>query len=111
MKRILLVDDHPKLLHHLKLTLEETGEYEVLTGTVNEENYPKQMEQLRKAGATVKQLPESVRVDWANSLKGWPQEKATELDKQGLPASRVLKLTLEEAEKLGYKWPVRYSIK
>ena len=36
-------------------------------------------------GAIVKQLPDAVRVDWANSLKGWPQEKATELDKAGLP--------------------------
>jgi len=86
-------------------------EYEVLTGTVNEENYPKQMEQLRKAGAIVKQLPDSVRVEWANSLKGWPQEKATELDKAGLPGSQVLKLALEEAEKLGHKWPVRYQVK
>jgi hypothetical protein len=93
------------------IILEVGREYEVLTGTVNEENYPKQMEQLRKVGTIVKQLPESVRVDWANSLKNWPQEKATELDKQGLPASQVLKLTLEEAEKLGHKWPVRYQIK
>jgi C4-dicarboxylate-binding protein DctP len=86
-------------------------EYEVLTGTVNEENYPKQMEQLRKVGAIVKQLPDAVRVEWANSLKGWPQEKATELDKAGLPGSQVLKLTIEEAEKLGHKWPVRYQVK
>ncbi len=93
------------------IILQVGREYEVLTGTVNEENYPKQMEQLRKAGAIVKQLPNSVRVDWANSLKGWPQEKATELDKAGLPASQVLKLALEEAEKLGHKWPVRYQVK
>ena len=93
------------------IILEVGREYEALTGTVNEENYPKQLEQLRKVGAIVKQLPESVRVEWANSLKNWPQEKATELDKAGLPASQVLKLTLEEAEKLGHKWPVRYQIK
>jgi TRAP-type C4-dicarboxylate transport system substrate-binding protein len=99
----------PKVVQDI--ILEVGREYEVLTGTVNEENYPKQMEQLRKVGTIVKQLPESVRVDWANSLKNWPQEKATELDKQGLPASQVLKLTLEEAEKLGHKWPVRYQIK
>ena len=52
-----------------------------------------------------------MRVDWATSLKGWPQEKATELDKAGLPATQVLKLALEEAEKLGHKWPVRYQVK
>jgi C4-dicarboxylate-binding protein DctP len=94
-----------------QIILEVGREYEARTGTVNLENYPKQLDQLRKAGATVKQLPDSVRVDWANSLKGWPQEKATELDKAGLPASQVLKIALEEAEKLGHKWPVRYGIK
>jgi C4-dicarboxylate-binding protein DctP len=93
------------------IILEVGREYEARTGTVNLENYPKQLDQLRKAGAAVKQLPDSVRVDWASSLKGWPQEKAIELDKAGLPASQVLKLALEEAEKLGHKWPVRYPVK
>ena len=86
-------------------------EYEARTGTVNLENYPKQLEQLKSVGANVRQLPASVRVDWASSLKGWPQEKATELDKAGLPASQVLKLALQEAEKLGHQWPVRYQVK
>lgn len=86
-------------------------EYEVKTGTVNEENYPKQLAQLKASGVTVKSVPNSVRVDWANSLKDWPQTLATELDAKGLPASQVLKITLEEAEKLGHKWPVRYQIK
>ncbi len=90
---------------------EVAREYETRTGSVNRESYPKQLDQLRAGGATVKQLPDAVRVDWANSLKGWPQEKANELDKQGMPATQVLKLALEEAEKLGHKWPVRYQVK
>jgi C4-dicarboxylate-binding protein DctP len=94
-----------------QIILEVGREYEARTGTVNLENYPKQIDQLKKAGAVVKQLPDSVRVDWANSLKGWPQEKATELDKAGMPGSQVLKLAIEEAEKLNHKWPVRYTIK
>ena len=93
------------------IILEVGREYEARTGTVNLENYPKQLEQLKSFGTVVKKVPDSVRVDWANSLKGWPQEKATELDKAGLPASQVLKLALQEAEKLGHKWPVRYQIK
>ena len=93
------------------IILEVGREYEAKTGTVNLEAYPKQLEQLRKGGAIVKQLPDSVRTDWANSLKAWPQEKANELDKAKLPATQVLKLTLEEAEKAGHKWPVRYPIK
>ncbi|MCC7486725.1 MAG: C4-dicarboxylate TRAP transporter substrate-binding protein [Burkholderiales bacterium] len=93
------------------IILEVGREYEAKTGTVNKVNYPRQVEQLKSFGATVKAVPESVRVDWANSLKGWPQEKATELDKKGLPGTQVLKLALEQAEKLGHKWPVRYPVK
>jgi TRAP-type C4-dicarboxylate transport system substrate-binding protein len=93
------------------IILEVAREYEAKTGTVNEANYPKQLEQLKTAGAVVRSLPDAVRVDWATSLKGWPQEKAAELDKAGWPASKVLKLALEEAEKLGHKWPVRYEVK
>lgn len=93
------------------IIVEVGKEYEAKTGTVNEENYPKQLAQLKTLGVNVKTVPDSVRVEWANSLKEWPQAQATDLDKQGLPASLVLKTTLEEAEKMGHKWPVRYSIK
>ena len=93
------------------IILEVAKEYEAKTGTVNEENYPKQLAQLKSLGANVKSVSDSVKLDWANSLKGWPQERAAELDKQGLPATQVLKLALEEAEKMGHKWPVRYVIK
>jgi C4-dicarboxylate-binding protein DctP len=93
------------------IILEVAREYEAKTGTVNDENYPKQIEQLKSVGALVKTLPDSVKVEWATSLKDWPQEKASELDKAGLPGSQVLKLALEEAEKLGHTWPVRYQVK
>ena len=66
-----------------QIILEVAREYEARTGTVNKENYPKQLEQLKGFGTTVKSVPASVRVEWANSLKGWPQEKAAELDQQG----------------------------
>jgi C4-dicarboxylate-binding protein DctP len=101
-----------RLPREVQAILVEVGrEYEAKTGTVNEENYGKQIAQLKTLGVTVKSVPDSVRLEWANSLTGWPQVQATDLDKQGLPASQVLKLTLEEAEKLGHKWPVRYGVK
>ncbi len=93
------------------IILEVAKEFEARTGTVNEENYPKQLAQLKDLGVTVKKVPDSVRVEWANSLKDWPQTMASDLDAKGLPATQVLKLTLEGAEKMGHKWPVRYSIK
>ncbi|ARP98441.1 C4-dicarboxylate TRAP transporter substrate-binding protein [Pseudorhodoplanes sinuspersici] len=93
------------------IILEVGKEYEARTGTVNEANYPKQLDELKSKGTNVRKLPESVQADWAKSLATWPKEKAKELDAQGLPATQVLEATLTAAEKAGHKWPVRYSVK
>lgn len=93
------------------IIVEVAKEFEGKTGSVNQENYPKQIAQLKASGVNVKSVPEQVRLEWANSLKDWPQMMATQLDSQGLPGTQVLKITLEEAEKMGHKWPVRYVIK
>jgi TRAP-type C4-dicarboxylate transport system substrate-binding protein len=93
------------------IIIEVAKEFEAKTGTVNQENYPKQIAQLKTLGVNVKSVPDAVRLEWANSLKDWPQAMATDLDAKGLPGTQVLKITLEEAEKLGHKWPVRYVIK
>jgi TRAP-type C4-dicarboxylate transport system substrate-binding protein len=93
------------------IILEVAKEYEEKTGTVNKENYPKQVEELKSKGAVVRTLPDKVRQDWANSLAKWPAEKAKELDGQGLPGTQVLEIALKAAEDNGHKWPLRYSVK
>jgi TRAP-type C4-dicarboxylate transport system substrate-binding protein len=94
-----------------EILLEVAKDFEEQTGSVNEAKYDKDIDKLIELGTQVRELPADVRADWANSLSEWPQIKADELDAQGLPASQVLKLTLETAEKLGYEWPNRYQIK
>jgi TRAP-type C4-dicarboxylate transport system substrate-binding protein len=91
--------------------LEVAKEYEARTGTVNKENYPKQIAELKKHGVNVRTLPDKVRQDWANSLASWPAQKAKELDAAGLPGTQVLEIALKAAEDSGHKWPVRYNIK
>ena len=93
------------------IILQVAKEYEAKTGTVNKENYPKQIAELKAHGVSVRTLPEKVRQDWANSLAGWPAQKAKELDAMGLPGTQVLEATLQAAEDNGHKWPVRYKIK
>ena len=93
------------------IIVEVAREFEAKTGSVNEADYPKQLEQLKGFGVLTQPLPPSVRQEWATSLKDWPQSLASDLDKRGIPASQVLKLALEEAEKSGHQWPVRYNIK
>ncbi|MGI9451512.1 MAG: C4-dicarboxylate TRAP transporter substrate-binding protein [Geminicoccaceae bacterium] len=92
-----------------EIMAEVAADYEEQTGTVNQVEYDKHVETL-KGIITVNEIEPAVRADWAQSLATWPQSMATELDGQGLPASEVLKLTLEAAEKHGYSWPVRYEV-
>ena len=48
------------------------------------------MDWLRK-NITVSDLPASVRLDWAQKLKNWPQQYANEMEKKGWPAKAILK--------------------
>ena len=93
------------------IILEVAKEYEAKTGSVNKENYPKQIAELKSHGVNVRAMPENVRVDWAKSLAVWPAQKAKELDAAGLPGTLVLETALKAAEDNGHKWPVRYSTK
>ncbi len=97
-----------KLPKDVQAIIQEVAtEYEARTGTVNAENYPKQIEELKKFGVNVRKTPESVVKDWANSLAAWPAQKAKELDAAGMPGTEVLEATLKAAEDNGHKWPVR----
>jgi C4-dicarboxylate-binding protein DctP len=91
--------------------LEVAKEYEGKTGTVNKENYPKQIAALKEHGVNVRTLPDKVKQDWANSLATWPAQKAKEIDAAGLPGTLVLEIAMKAAEDNGHKWPLRYSVK
>ena len=92
-----------------EIMLEVAADFEQQTGTVNKVEYDKHIATLQDV-ITVKELGPTVRAEWANSLSEWPATVAAELDADGLPASEVLRLTLEAAEANGYSWPVRYDV-
>jgi len=93
------------------IIVEVGKDYQALTAKLSEDNYQKQLDFIKSNGGHVKAVADGVRQEWAQSLAKWPQEKATELDAKSLPATQVLRLGIEEAERAGYKWPVRYEIK
>jgi len=92
------------------ILLEVAADFQAKTGSVNASEYDRQVKELSNTISVTEISPE-VRKAWAQSLADWPQQMATELDAQGLPASKVLNLVLDRAEAHGYKWPVRYQIK
>ncbi len=93
------------------IMLEVAADFEEKTGSNNKERYGSDIEKLKAGLATVKELGPDVRLEWAQSLKDWPQAYANELEAEGLPAKQVLNLALESAEKHGYTWPIRYVVK
>lgn len=104
------LDTFNELPEEVQEIIVEVGrDYEEQTGIVNKDRYAKDVDTLRDLIA-VNEIDPAVRADWAGSLADWPQTMAKELDAQGLPATEVLNLTLEAAEKNGYEWPVRYVI-
>jgi TRAP-type C4-dicarboxylate transport system substrate-binding protein len=94
-----------------KILAEVAHDYEMQTGSVNKARYGKDIEKLRGGLAKVKEIDPKVRLEWAQSLKDWPQSHADTLKKQGLPVVKVLNTVLNSAEKHGYVWPVRYVVK
>jgi len=100
-----------KLPPEVRPVIEEVAaRFELKTGSANKVGYKKDMAWLR-ANINVTDLPESVRLKWAQGLKDWPQQHANALEKKGFPAKAILNATLDAAEKVGYKWPVRYVVK
>jgi TRAP-type C4-dicarboxylate transport system substrate-binding protein len=90
--------------------LETAKDFEEQVGKVNRARYERDINTLRGLIA-VNSIDDAVRAEWARALKDWPPSMARDLDASGLPASQILKLTLEAAEKHGHRWPYRYEIK
>lgn len=68
------------------------------------------LENLRAAGATVRDLPEDVRRDWAQSLSDFPNRMAKEADSRGMPGTEIIRSYIEVVTQSGYDWPVEYAI-
>jgi TRAP-type C4-dicarboxylate transport system substrate-binding protein len=92
------------------IMLETARDFEEEVGRVNRARYEKDIATLRGL-IKVNEIDPKVRADWARALREWPPRIAKDLDAKGLPASQVLRLTLEAAEKHGHKWPHRYELK
>ena len=93
------------------IIVEVAREYEAMNGKRFDEQYQKAVAGLKAVGARVETLPPAARAAWAQALKDLPAKRAKEMDAMGLPGSRTLQIAIEESEKAGYNWPVRYLLK
>lgn len=65
---------------------------------------------LRGAKAHVRTLPETVRAEWAQSLKDFPNDMAKDADSRGMPGSEIIRSYIQIISDSGHDWPIDYVI-
>lgn len=92
------------------IVVEVGRSYEIEAARILDERQASGLENLRNSGATIRELPDEVRAQWAESLRNFPDEMAKEADSRGLPGSEVVSAYIETVTQSGYDWPVKYVI-
>lgn len=93
-----------------KIIEEVSRDYEVLAAQALDNRQIRGLEDLRKSGANVSELPTETRAIWARSLAGFPNDMAQEANGRGMPGSAVMRTYRDEITKSGHQWPVEYDI-
>jgi len=105
-------DTMAKLPKDVQQILHEVGrEFELRTARILSETKDVPLNQLKAAGATIREIAPEVRAQWAESMRAWPNEQAQEANKRNMPGSDIMRADIANSEKLGYVWPIRYEIK
>ena len=92
------------------IIMEVGREYEVQSGILNDQKQASSLGKLKEAGATMQEVSESVRTEWAASLAAFPTEMAMDAESRGLPGVKVMQAYIEEVEKAGVKWAYKYEV-
>ena len=84
--------------------------YEVEAARVLQERQISGLASLRAGGATVRELSDTARREWAQSLRDFPNRMAKEADSRGMPGSEIIRSYIELITQSGYEWLVDYTI-
>ncbi len=89
---------------------EESENWMVKTAEESTRRFDASLKKLAATGSTIQHLPFAERAKMAAALGGWPNEKAKEFDKKGLPGAAFFKRYLALAQEAGIKLPHKYQI-
>ena len=93
------------------ILVETASEMEVRAGPFTQEVTDRYLGIIEENGAEIVKFPESERRVWAQALASWPNERASEIEKDtGAPMKATLKAYIQAVADTGYKWPIRYKI-
>jgi C4-dicarboxylate-binding protein DctP len=85
-------------------------EYESWAAKLLDERQTEGLRNLEAAGASVRTLNSSVRAQWAESLRDFPNTMAKEANSRELPGTEILRTYIDLIRQSGYQLPVEYEI-
>lgn len=92
--------------------IDEVGNEYAKVATDNAMNrYQPGLDNLKKAGATVKEISDQARIDWAKSLEPFVNESVDKFDEMGLDGSAIFKRFIALQEEQNFVFPYDYQIK
>jgi TRAP-type C4-dicarboxylate transport system substrate-binding protein len=100
-----------------KIIIEEAQVYEKAAVKDGQQRYQKGLDDLVKLGKergidnAVTYLPIDQQKIWAEKIKDWPNTRAQDITKgYGIDGAALMNAYMDEIEKTGHKFPVRYKI-
>ena len=101
----------------VKIIMEEAVNYEKAAVIDGQRRYQKGLTDLVKLGKkkgindAVTYLPVEQQKIWAETIKDWPNSRAKDITKDyGMDGAAIMNAYMDEMEKTGHKFPVRYKI-
>lgn len=92
------------------IIVEVGAEWEEANGATMDTVQASGLAKLAENGAIIKELPASVRAEWAASMTDFPKQQAAEAEGRGLPALKVMQDYINAAKEVGHVWPVEYEL-
>ena len=97
--------------------MEEAQNYEKAAVKDGQQRYQKGLTDLVKLGKkkgindAVTYLPLDQQKIWAETIQDWPNSRAKDISKDyGIDGAALMNAYMDEMEKTGHKFPVRYKI-
>ncbi|MEP4248053.1 C4-dicarboxylate TRAP transporter substrate-binding protein [Tateyamaria sp.] len=92
------------------IVLEVGAEWEERNGAAMDKVQDFGLGKLAENDAVIKTLPESVRVEWAQSLEAFPKAQVADAEGRGFPGKAVMQGYIDAAKTVGHEWPVEYPL-
>lgn len=92
------------------ILVEVAREYEDRVAAALDAGNKGALDRLAAAGTKITAISEPARREWAEGIKDWPNRMAKDVDKQGLPASDLMRAYLRHLRSDGWTPPAEYAI-